>query len=66
MVLAVAISVALAEDSLIVREGLQQLLATEPDISWWPPAAISTRFWRRRKLTRQTWFDRHPDAPESD
>jgi DNA-binding NarL/FixJ family response regulator len=30
--LAVAISVALAEDSLIVREGLQQLLGTEPDI----------------------------------
>jgi len=28
----VAISVALAEDSLIVREGLNQLLATEPDI----------------------------------
>ena len=33
MVLAVAIRVALAEDSLIVREGLQQLLATEPDIT---------------------------------
>jgi DNA-binding NarL/FixJ family response regulator len=33
MVLGVAISVALAEDSLIVREGLQQLLATEPDIA---------------------------------
>ena len=32
MVWAVAIRVALAEDSLIVREGLQQLLATEPDI----------------------------------
>ena len=29
----VAISVALAEDSLIVRAGLQQLLATEPDIA---------------------------------
>ena len=29
----VAISVALAEDSLIVREGLQQLLATEPGIA---------------------------------
>jgi DNA-binding NarL/FixJ family response regulator len=28
----VAITVALAEDSLIVREGIQQLLATEPDI----------------------------------
>jgi DNA-binding NarL/FixJ family response regulator len=28
----VAIKVALAEDSLIVREGIQQLLATEPDI----------------------------------
>ena len=27
-----AITVALAEDSLIVREGIQQLLATEPDI----------------------------------
>jgi DNA-binding NarL/FixJ family response regulator len=33
MVLGVAIRVALAEDSLIVREGLQQLLATEPDIA---------------------------------
>ena len=32
-VLGVAISVALAEDSLIVREGLQQLLATEPEIA---------------------------------
>ena len=32
MVLGVAIRVALAEDSLIVREGLQQLLATESDI----------------------------------
>ena len=30
--LRVAISVALAEDSLIVREGLRQLLATEPEI----------------------------------
>jgi DNA-binding NarL/FixJ family response regulator len=30
--LPVAIKVALAEDSLIVREGIQQLLATEPDI----------------------------------
>jgi DNA-binding NarL/FixJ family response regulator len=30
--LGVPISVALAEDSLIVREGLQQLLGTEPDI----------------------------------
>jgi DNA-binding NarL/FixJ family response regulator len=28
----VAITVALAEDSLIVREGIRQLLATEPDI----------------------------------
>jgi DNA-binding NarL/FixJ family response regulator len=28
----VAITVALGEDSLIVREGIQQLLATEPDI----------------------------------
>ena len=28
-----AITVALAEDSLIVREGLQQLLSTEPDIT---------------------------------
>ena len=27
-----AIRVAIAEDSLIVREGLQQLLATEPDV----------------------------------
>jgi len=33
MVLGVAIRVALAEDSLIVREGLQQLLATEPEIA---------------------------------
>src|SRR5215210_194725 len=33
MVLGVAISVALAEDSLIVREGIQQLLATEPEIA---------------------------------
>ena len=30
--LAVSIKVALAEDSLIVREGIQQLLASEPDI----------------------------------
>ena len=33
MVFDVAITVALAEDSLIVREGLQQLLSTEPNIA---------------------------------
>ena len=25
---------------------------------WWPHAAISTRFWRRSKPTRPTWFSR--------
>ena len=50
-----AIRVALGEDSLIVREGIQQLLAVDPEVESSPRSGISLRCARRARASTRTW-----------
>ncbi len=49
-----SLRVALGEDSLLVREGIQQLLAVDPEIEIVAAAATSTRCWTRASASGPT------------